>query len=96
MTFLETLKANHGELIRLTSHLRWYNNHWWDGNPDRICIILDADSASYTVDPSARSINAYDPECRYAVKLFIDESCHWIWLDERDVEFITNNSSSKS
>jgi len=98
MTFLETLQANHGELLKLNTQLWWYQDQRWDKNPGRICLIMKAFQCSYTREEalSARSAKAYTLETRCGAELFMDGSYHWIWLDEQDVEFIANNSSSKS
>ena len=65
MTLLEQLQAHKGGLIQMKSQLYWYDGRGWDGDPARICLILDAavtsapvSSSAFTASTSAR-ISAY-------------------------------------
>jgi len=89
MSFLETLQALPGGLILLKTQLWWYTHQHWDNNPGRVCIILDAHHdfpphrGRYAM--AARTYRANLPR-RVAVRLLIDGSPRWIWVDEQDVE----------
>ena len=88
MSFLETVRAHRDGLVLLKTQLWWYTHQHWDNNPGRICIILDAHHGRYTPECalSARTYHAHHPPRRIAVRLLIDGSPCWIWVDEQDVE----------
>ena len=92
MTFLETLQTHKGSLIRLKTGLYWYGGRGgYDGNPGRICLLLDVSAAERVVvdadRPAARtSTNAHTD----AAYLLIDGSPHWVWVAEVDVEVIND------
>jgi hypothetical protein len=92
MTFLETLQAHKGGLIRLKTELYWYGGRiGWDGNPGRVCLILDAATADActtgatvaTAAPAAAGVGS-----TAAALLLIDGSPHWAWVAEEDVALL--------
>ena len=86
MNFLETLRAHKGGLIRLKTALFWYGVRDWDGNPGRICLILDTAPSPALADAEARTAD-YD-RMRAAVLLLIDGRPHWVWIAPADVELL--------
>jgi hypothetical protein len=97
MTFLQTLHANRGELIRLKTQLYWYKNMTWDGNPERVCLVLDAiDSDEQGADAflggSDKRVGAEAGDDDYKIivaQLIIDGSPQWVALNKKNIEFIT-------
>jgi hypothetical protein len=98
MTFLETLQANRGELIRLNGELYWYKNRAWDGNPGCVCLILDALDSDYTPVPidafvegagEWRATGEDDDYKIVAAQLLIDGSPRWVGLSKKNIELIT-------
>lgn len=92
MTFLERLQAHKGGLIRLKTQLYWYGDRGWDGNPGRLCVMLEA-AAARAADPvAALATHA----ARFATvtiaaavtHLLLDGRPQWVWVAEEDVEFI--------
>ena len=75
MTFLEQLQSHKGGLLRLKTELYWYGGRGYDGNPGRVCLILDTAAARGTT-------------ADYATLLLIDGAPHWVWIVEQDVELL--------
>ena len=91
MTFLETLQTHKGSLIRLKTELYWYGGRGgYDGNPGRICLLLDVSTAVAVAGRSAArtSTNAHTD----AAYLLIDGSPQWVWVAEEDVEVINDTA----
>jgi hypothetical protein len=94
MTLLEDLQINKGGLLRLKTQLYWYGGRGWDGEPGRICLILDAaaandiraDFVSGAAEATAAAAEA--AEAARTVQLLIDGAPRWIWVAEADVETI--------
>ena len=84
MTFLERLQSHKGGLIRLKTELDWYVGRGLDGNPGRVCLILDA---ATTVAASAQT-TATARTAATAALLLIDGSPHWVWVADKDVELL--------
>jgi hypothetical protein len=97
MTFLETLKANHGALIRLTTQLFWYKEGGWDNKSGRICLILDAigHGIHLSVDADAHTGHPGQNDGFYeaAAFLIIDGLPKWVWIDKRHFEIITSEAT---
>ena len=85
MTFLEQLQSHKGGLLRLKTELYWYGGRGYDGNPGRVCLILDTAAIRRSAAPSAA---ARGTTADYATLLLIDGSPHWVWVAEEDVELI--------
>ena len=96
MTFLEQLQAHKGGLIQLKSQLYWYGGRGYDGNPGRVCLILDAYGARQVDN---RDVDAEGAANRQAERdgkkvnsvdafLLVDGVPRWIWLSEADVELL--------
>jgi hypothetical protein len=96
MTFLEQFQAHKGGLLRIKTQLYWYGTGRHDGNPGRVCLILDA--ARLPVS-DARDIEAAGAANAYAEShgekvnsvdafLLVDGVPRWIWLSEADVELL--------
>jgi hypothetical protein len=93
MTFLETLHANCGGLIRLKTQLYWYETKSWDDNPGRICLILDATlgpARHAGVDVVATVSGGRMDDEFLAAQLMIDGSPRWVWIDKQKAELLTN------
>ena len=86
MTFLESLQAHKGGLIRLKTQLYWHEGNMWDNNPGRICLILDA-AASPPAIPAACTASSYAT----AAYFLIDRQPAWIWVAEQDIELLVND-----
>jgi hypothetical protein len=89
MTFLEQLQAHKGGLVQLKTELYWYAQGRYDGNPGRVCLILDAADAATarrTAAVSAAAVVAVDGDA--AALLLVDGSPQWIWIAEEDVELL--------
>jgi hypothetical protein len=87
MTFLEQLQAHKGGLIQLKSQLYWYGGRGYDGNPGRVCLILDAASAA----PAAPAPAAAARACQVAAAvayLLLDGSPQWVWVAKEDMELL--------
>ena len=88
MTFLEQLQSRRGGLIRLKTELYWYGGRGYDGNPGRVCLILDTaadvDAKVLWKAPSTAAARTPGP----AALLLIDGSPHWVWVAESDVELL--------
>jgi uncharacterized protein YcfL len=90
MTFLETLQAHKGGLLRLKTRLYWYDGRGYDNNPGRICLILDA--AATTVAAAATTGTAAAVRSTTAAAyLLLDGSPQWVWLAEEDIELLVND-----
>lgn len=88
MTFLETLQAHRGGLLRIKSDLYWFGHRGWDKNPGRVCHLLDASKIHPRVDPSAATITATASVPGATALLLIDGAPRWVWVAEEDVEVI--------
>lgn len=93
MTFLEQLQSHKGGLIRL-KEIYWYGSRGWDGSPDRICLVLDADVARIgrvadRVAKGATSIRL-DLACSdMDVALLLIDGCpQWICVSQEGVELL--------
>ena len=51
MTLLEQLQAHKGGLIQLKTQLYWYDGRGWDGDPARVCLLLDATASAAPATP---------------------------------------------
>jgi len=92
MTFLEQLQAHKGGLIQLKSQLYWYGGRGYDGNPGRVCLILDAAARSRTaatvpMRASAAATNTVTATVAVAY-LLLDGSPQWVWVAKADVELL--------
>jgi hypothetical protein len=94
MTFVETLQANRGELLRLKTQLYWYKTMTWDGNPERVCLILDAlDSGgeeevdAFTEGADGAVVDEVDVDDYKIVvaQLLIDGSPRRVWLSKKNI-----------
>ena len=94
MTLLERLQAHKGGLIKLKTQRYWYKNgRGWDGNPDRICLLLDAADNWVPVEPfdvadTATTRAGISAGACKAAYLLIDGSHHWVCMVQEDVELI--------
>ena len=92
MTFLEQLQSHKGGLLRLKTELYWYGGRGYDGNPGRVCLILDtAATRSSALASRADRDDAVTPTANYpdpGVLLLIDGSPHWVWMNKEDVELL--------
>jgi len=86
MTFLESLQAHKGGLIQLKSQLYWHDGRGYDGNPGRVCLILDA--AVTTAAVAVAAALAVAVPAAAAAYLLLDGSPQWIWVAEQDVELL--------
>jgi len=83
MKFLEQLQSRKGGLVQLKTELYWYDQKRYDGNPERVCLILDA---AVVVDVIATTATDVAPGT--AAYLLIDGVPQWIWIAEADVELL--------
>jgi hypothetical protein len=96
MTFLEQFQAHKGGLLKIKTDLYWYDRGRYDGNPGRVCLILDVCDArqidSHDVDASgAANLQAEDDGKKVNsvdAFLLVDGVPRWIWLSEADVELL--------
>lgn len=86
MTFLEQLQAHKGGLIQLKSQLYWYGGRGYDGNPGRVCLILDSASAATVAGakPTARACSIAGA----VAYLLLDGSPQWVWVAKEDMELL--------
>ena len=95
MTFLETLQPHKGGLIRLKAELYWYGGRGYDGNPGRICLLLDTAATSSTTITAgciaARITGADESDCSAEAYLLIDGSPQWVWVSDRAIEILVND-----
>jgi len=85
MTFLEQLQAHKGGLIQLKSQLYWYGGRGDDGNPGRVCLILDAVAVGPSTAAVTTSVRSKTPTAAF---LLVDGSPHWVWVAKEDVELL--------
>lgn len=90
MTLLERLQSRKGSLTKLKTELFWYGGRGWDGNPGRVCLLLDA--AAYRVAYGSTVLQAHTGTTHTAVAatayLLIDGSPRWVWVAEEDVALL--------
>ena len=96
MTFLETLQAHRGGLIRLKAELYWYGGRGYDGSPGRVCLLLDTAATSSTTITTVRSaarITGADVRTGFGVEayLLIDGSPQWVWVADKAIEILVND-----
>jgi hypothetical protein len=95
MTFLDKLCAHKGGLIQLETDLYWYGGRGYDGNPGRVCLLLDATAVGdQPTSAGARTRHAQrrhrrDPAA--CANLLIDGTSQWVWINEKDVELLVND-----
>jgi hypothetical protein len=89
MTFLEQLQAHKGGLVQLKTELYWYAQGRHDGNPGRVCLILDATSTAASSVAAVATV-AYEATAvaAAAALLLVDGSPRWVWIAKEDVEFL--------
>ena len=90
MTLLERLQSRKGSLTKLKTELFWYGGRGWDGNPGRVCLLLDAADidlayGSTVLQAHTGATHTGMPAIAY---LLIDGSPHWVWVAEEDVELL--------
>jgi len=85
MTFLEQLQAHKGGLIQLKSQLYWYDGRGDDGNPGRVCLILDTVAVGPAPAGATTSVRSKTPTAAF---LLVDGSPHWVWVAKEDVELL--------
>ena len=86
MTFLDEAKTHIGRLIRIKTELYWYDapRYGLDGDPGRICLLLDTQPCparpSVSASPELPVSLSHEP---VVVLLFIDGMPRWIlvWAD---------------
>ena len=89
MTFLEQLQSHKGGLIRLKTQLYWYGGRGYDGNPGRVCLLLDAVADGDAKVPwKAPSTAGANTNPGPAAHLLIDGTPHWVWMAAEDVELL--------
>ena len=88
MTFLEQLQAHKGGLVQLKTELYWYEQGRYDGNPGRVCLILDAAVAADAATTVAVAVTVTGAVAADAGFLLIDGRPQWIWIVEKDVELL--------
>ena len=86
MTFLEQLQAHKGGLIQLKSQLYWYGGRGYDGNPGRVCLILD--SAPTARDTGAKPAARACSIAGAVAYLLLDGSPQWVWVAKEDMELL--------
>jgi hypothetical protein len=97
VTFIKTLQAHRGGLIQLKDQLFWFGGRGWDGQPGRICLILDVLERGCGPGATAAGSSASSwsvAESEELVLLLIDELPKWFWLSEDDIEFIGGHALS--
>lgn len=93
MTLLEQLQAHKGGLIQMKSQLYWYDGRGWDGDPARVCLLLDAapgrsaDVNGYFVAAMSRTAGTRTN----TAFLLIDGQPQWIWVAEADIALLVND-----
>jgi hypothetical protein len=96
MTFLKQFQARKGGLLKIKTQLYWYDKGRHDGNPGRVCLILDVCDArqidSYDVDASGAANEQAESDGKKVNSvdafLLVDGVPRWIWLSEADVELL--------
>jgi len=75
----------------IKTQLYWYGQGRYDGNPRRICLILDAVD-EHAVDASGaanrQAVNDGKKVNSVDAFLLVDGVPRWIWLSEADVEVL--------
>ena len=96
MTFLKQFQAHKGGLLRIKTELYWYDRGRDDGNPGRVCLILDvydarqvdnrdidaSGAANAQAEDDGKKVNSVD------AFLLVDGVPRWIWLSEAEVELL--------
>ena len=96
MTFLKQFQAHKGGLLRIKTELYWYDRGRDDGNPGRVCLILDvydarqvdnrdvdaSGAANHQAESEGKKVNSVD------AFLLVDGVPRWVWLSEADVELL--------
>ena len=90
MTLLKQLQAHKGSLIQLKTQLYWHDGRGYDGTPDRICLILDASTSTFS-RAAARTPRTVSSAARAAAFLLIDGQPQWIWVAEADIALLVND-----
>ena len=85
MTFLQKLQTHKGCLLRLKTQLYWYDGRSYDGNPGRVCLILDAVVVGPRTAAVTTSVMSKTPTAAF---LLVDGSPHWVWIAEEDMELL--------
>lgn len=86
--FLECLRANKGELIRLKRPLYWYAGGK-DSVVNRVCILVDADPDETRPPEALSSADACaGTRPTAAALLFFGDSLHWVWVNENVLEIL--------
>jgi hypothetical protein len=93
VTFLERLQAHRCDLIHLKTQLYWYGGRGWDGNPGRLCLLLDAAAGAAGAEAAATTaaVAAMTPAAGACTRahLLIDGMSQWVWVAEGDVEVLS-------
>ena len=94
MTVLKQFQAHKGSLLRIKTELYWYDRGRHDGNPGRVCLILDVSrqfdnrdidasgAANEKAESEGKKVNSVD------ALLLVDGVPRWIWLSEAEVELL--------
>ena len=85
MTFLKSLQAHKGGLIRIKTELYWYEGRGYDNTPGRVCLILDAVAVGPSTAAVTTSVRSKTPTAAF---LLVDGSPHWVWITKTDVELL--------
>ena len=88
MTFLEQLQSHKGGLIQLKSQLYWYGGRGYDGNPGRVCLILDAATIAPAHAPAHAAVATAATADGVIAYLLLDGSPQWVWVDKEDMELL--------
>jgi hypothetical protein len=100
VTFLDNLQSHKGGLIKLKTQLYWYDGRGWDNNPGRICLLLDAEAvttftglaAPAATAAGALATAAAAAPAATAARLLIEGQPQWIWLAEKDIDLLVNDT----
>ena len=96
MTFLKQFQARKGGLLKIKTQLYWYDKGRHDGNPGRVCLILDVYAARQIDSHDVDAVGAANEQAESDGKkvnsvdafLLVDGVPRWIWLSEADVELL--------
>ena len=90
MTLLERLQSHKGSLIKLKTELFWYGGRGWDGNPGRVCLLLDAAATKIAHGSTVLQAHTATTAAAFAgaAYLLIDGSPRWVWVADEDVELL--------
>ena len=96
MTLLEQLQAHKGGLIQLKTQLYWYDGRGWDGDPARVCLLLDAtasaaSAAAAGLRAAATPRHVGPVRAAAAAFLLIDGQPQWIWVAKEDIALLVND-----